>query len=550
MYGDDLDLNFDSGQCTEIAQCVLDSLLTIYPEDAHLQWMDRFKYTKYQDDPVRFGQEILGEWYTEDVKIMMESVRDYTETVAISCTGAGKTFSAASIAIWFYKCFPEAKVYTLAAPPEDNLKNLLWGELNKKTTKSPHIFEGDIANVMHIKRMDAPWSFITGLTIPQSGTEEDRKSKFSGKHANFMLFIVDEGDAVPDEVYSGIDGCMSGGHVRMLIMFNPKKQSGAVYRKIRDERANVVHLSAFSHPNVITGREVIPGAVDQQVTVKRINEETSPLVPGEEPDSNCFEVPPFLVGTTAYNNKKKLYPPLRPGWRKIKTTEFHYKVLGRYPPRGSNQLIDRDKINEARTRWDLYVAANGENPPIGVRPIYGLDIADMGDDKSCLCRRFGGWVPHLETWQGVSPDISADKVAPMAKAERTTVVNVDANGVGISVPSLLRKQGVKASRVMVTEKPTKEIKDDNHKARFNRLNDQLTWEVKLWIEEDNTSMIPPDDELIEELEVITYEEKFGRIVVLDSDSMKKALGRSPDKFKSLMMTFAPKLAGPRVRTLG
>jgi len=550
MYGDDLNLDFDETQCAEMAQCVLDSILEIYPEDARLQWMDRFKYLRYQEDPVGFGEDILGEYYTEDVKKMMESVRDYPETVAISCTGSGKSFSSASIAIWFYKCFPEAKVYTLAAPPEDNLKNILWGELNKKTTKNSQIFDGDVANVMHIKRVDAPWSFITGLTIPQSGTEEDRKSKFSGKHSSNMLFIVDEGDAVPDEVYSGIDGCMSGGHARMLIMFNPKKQSGAVYRKIRDERANVVHLSAFSHPNVITGREVIPGAVDRQVTVRRINEETAPLLPGEEPDNNCFEVPPFLVGAIALNNKKKPYPPLRPGWRKIKTTEFHYKVLGRYPPKGSNQLIEREWVDAARTRWDLYVAANGEIPPVGVRPILGLDVADLGDDSNTLCSRYGGWIPHLDVWNGIDTNATADRVAPIALSQRALVVNVDSNGVGAGVAPALRKHGVKASRIMVTEKPTKEIKDEDKKCEFLILRDQLCWEFREWLRLDNTAMLPPDDDLIDEIEAFSYEEIRGKISVTSTQEIKKKVGRSPDRFMSIIFTFAPKIPGPRARSLG
>ena len=34
------------------------------------------EYSQYQDDPVGFGEKILGETYTDEVKIMMESVRD------------------------------------------------------------------------------------------------------------------------------------------------------------------------------------------------------------------------------------------------------------------------------------------------------------------------------------------------------------------------------------------------------------------------------------------------------------------------------------------
>ena len=64
---------------------------------------------------------------------------------------------------------------------------------------------------------------------------------------------------------------------RLLVMFNPRAEQGAPYRMIRDKVANVVELSAFEHPNVLTGENIIPGAVDRQTTVRRINQWTRPL---------------------------------------------------------------------------------------------------------------------------------------------------------------------------------------------------------------------------------------------------------------------------------
>lgn len=128
-------------------------------------------------------------------------------------------------------------------------------------------------------------SFISGVTIPSSGTEAQREAKFSGKHAPYLLFIIDEGDAVPDEVYRGIESCMSGGHARLLVMFNPRNQSGEVHRMERDRRANVVKLSAFSHPNVLTGEDQIPGAVTRETTIRRINQWCRPLAEDEAEES-------------------------------------------------------------------------------------------------------------------------------------------------------------------------------------------------------------------------------------------------------------------------
>ena len=116
------------------------------------------------------------------------------------------------------------------------------------------------------------------MTIPASGTPAQREAKFSGKHAPNLLFIIDEGDAVPDEVYKGIESCMTGGHARLLIMFNPRAEIGEPSRMERDGRASVVHLSAFSHPNLIQGKDVIAGAVTRETTVRRINQWCRPRI--------------------------------------------------------------------------------------------------------------------------------------------------------------------------------------------------------------------------------------------------------------------------------
>ncbi len=84
---------------------------------------------EYQDDPVGFGEKVLGETYTDEVRAMMESVRDNPITVAKSSNATGKTHGAARVAVWWYKTFPDSQVYTAAAPPESNLKKLLWGEI-------------------------------------------------------------------------------------------------------------------------------------------------------------------------------------------------------------------------------------------------------------------------------------------------------------------------------------------------------------------------------------------------------------------------------------
>ncbi len=490
-------------------------------------------FTEYQNDPVGFGEKILGDTYTDDVKRMMESVRDYPITVARSSNGVGKTHGAGRVALWFYKCFPDSQVYTACAPPESNLRRLLWGEIGSIARKNEDLFKQDRVMSLHISR--TPNSFLTGVTIPSSGTPEQREAKFSGKHAPYILFIVDEGDAVPEEVYKGIESCMSGGHARLLIMFNPRWKAGEVWRMERDGHANVVELKAFNHPNVLTGENVIPGAVDRETTVRRINEWSRPLAGGEHPDmAECFEVPDFLVGAVANSKARVPYPPLQAGTRRVTESSLFYMTLATYPAQAEQQLISTSWVERAINRWLTYVQEYGENPPNYAQPLAGLDVAEMGRDFNSLCFRYGGFVDKLYLWNGVDPDATAIHASAVCSARQTVTVYVDATGVGAGVaPRMMREGSNEAVGVKVASSPTYELEF----GVFSQLRDQLWWSMREWLRLDPSAMLPPDEELKEELTIPQYAVLGGKIKVSTKDEMKALLGRSPDRAESLMLTF-------------
>lgn len=492
-------------------------------------------YQKYLNAPVRFGREVLGEDYTDDVIKVFQSVRDNPVTIARSANATGKTHAAARIAVWFYKVFEDAQVYTTAAPPLANLQRLLWGEMGGLINKHPPLFEGDRSVTLHIERN--PQSFITGVTIPMAGTATQREAKFSGKHAPHLLFIIDEGDAIPDEVYTGIESCMSGGHARLLIMFNPRHEAGPVYRMERDGLGHVTELSAFRHPNVVMGEDVIVGAVDRQKTLRRINEWTRPLAGDEKPDNECFNVDvecPFLIGEIGYSLRGDAHPPLPAGWRKVINPAFFYMVLGLYSPLSEMQLISRSWISNARARWDSYVAANGERPPANTTAIMGQDVAEFGKDQNVVCFRYGGWTAPFIAWSGMDPDASATKGADFYQAHNVHLANVDATGVGAGVAPRMSRLGCNAHSIKVASSPTYETE----LGEFAILRDQLWWSVREWLRTDPGAMLPPDETLLEELVTPTYDITSGRVRVMSKDMMRDLLKRSPDRADALCLTFA------------
>lgn len=496
-------------------------------------------FAKYVDDPVGFGTDFLGEFYTDDMVAVSNSVRDNISTIVRSATDVGKSFVAARICWWFFSVFPDSKVYLTAAPPIENLRQILWGEIINVLRKRPSLASGYKVRSLSIVRHAQ--SFMTGVAIPNSGSSAEKEAKFSGRHAPHLLFVVDEGDAVPEEVYTGIEGCMSGGSVvRLLVMFNPRHQSGVLYRREKNHQANVVEISALDHPNVTSGDNVIPGAVTRETTLRRINMWTRPLHRDEPVTAACFQVPDFLVGEKVTGMDGAEYPPLSPGTRKIEEPSFSYMVLGKYPAQSVNQLISDSWIDDAVTRWRDYVSKNGEIPP-AIQPTMGLDMAEFGTDSNVAFLRYDSFVAKPIVWAGVDTDYTARRGLDIYRKYGVNIAMVDATGIGSGVaPSMVRlarPDDVRAVSVKVSSRPSGVMKSEL--GEFYQLRDQLWWLLREWIEKNPNAMIPPDGFLLDELRAIEYDVSNGKIRVTSKEELRKKLRRSPDRADSLCLTFAP-----------
>lgn len=538
----------------EALRRIAKELANSLPSDAKAAWCHENKLLKYKDDPVGFCEKELGERFPKKIQELMLSVLENPITIAKSSNAFGKSFSAASIAVWFYKCHEEVQVYSACAPPEANLRRILWGQIGNKVRKNPNLFKDDLLTVLRlapkaeVSSGGEPINLIAGLTIPQSGSEMERESRFNGKHSPNLLFLVDEADGCPDEIFTAFESWSSGGRCRMLCMFNPRRKAGACYRLTISGAANVINLNALEHENVITGRDIFPGAVTRDKTIKRIQEWSYPIGPKETPDGSCFEVPEYLVGATTLDNNKNEFPPMPSGWRRITDSKLSYMVLGEYPQSMQNNVFDETDISRCRSNWDLYTAKYGEVPPSETECIVGADIADLGGDFNVFVRRNGGWVSRFEKFNGLHPHETAERLAEYHKEYNAKISNTDGIGLGVDVAPIARKCGARAHSVDVRVSPTKKPSGDLQ-AVFGNMRDQLYWELRDFLKREG-SMLPPAPMLVDALRVVTYEEKDGKIKIMPKNKIRDALGGdSPDELDALLLTFAARPTPPRVRII-
>ena len=508
--------------------------------------------TLYQDDPYGFATEILGLSLTPAQQELLEAVRDYEIVQVKSATGVGKTFVLGVLAIWVYKCFEKAQVYTAAAPPESNLRGLLWGEIYTLANDHPDLFlEDKVKASMRIYRR--PKEFITGVTIPKDANEEDIETKWSGKHSPVLVFIFDEGDAIPDAVYRGADGCMSGGTlVRQIVCYNPKKRQGMAYQREKAQRAKIIKMSALDHPNVLTGEDKIPGAVTRNKTILRVHEWTEPKPLDKEIDGTCWKVPAFLVGLTAIREDGVETQPLRPGWRVIIDNQFYYKVIGDYPAGGVDRLIADEWIDLAVSKWEQMRMANGGEPlpPRGIRPIMGLDVSAGGPDFHSAGFRYGIYWDVPVTWKDDDPSLAAEKAAEHYVDRDASICKVDGTGVGAGSAGVMNRRSkdlnhyINAVSIMVGEK-ARGRSEEADKASFALIRDEAYWAVRVAFRKGEV-MLPPENysescrRLHAALRLVTFDrDNKGRIKIMDKRTMVRKLTFSPDDLECYVMTYAP-----------
>jgi hypothetical protein len=497
------------------------------------------RYAKYASRPLDFFKEVMNVTFTPEIEALILSFFERPVTQGRTANGVGKSHGLAHAAVGYFLIYEDAQVYLAAAPPESNLRMILFGEIAAIVEKHPKLFRGMRVSIpgMSIRRASGTKSWIKGLTIPQDADPGKMKARFSGKHAPHMAFIFDESDGIPKEVFEATESCMSGGDTHMAAILNPRQQSGPMFQMEKKGQANVIEINAFTHPNVITGTNLIPGAVDRNTTIRRIQEWTRPLTKHEKPDAECFQVPDFLVGTVGMDFKGTPYAPLQGGWRKVEQPCFYYMVLGQYPAISESQLISLAWIQAAQSRYQIYTALNGNIPPRGVQPIQGLDVAEYGPDLSVSTLRYGSFVQVQDWWQGVDPLVTAERAGDIYLNSHCLYCNVDSTGVGAGVAPIMNRYSdhIDARRVMVQSSATEEIELGD----FSSMRDQMLWGLREWLRTDRNACLPPDDLLEEELLAFTYAfDTKRRVKVCPTDAVKDIINRSPDRAMSLALTFA------------
>jgi hypothetical protein len=201
--------------------------------------------------------------------------------------------------------------------------------------------------------------------------------------------------------------------------------------------------------------------------------------------------------------------------------------LGEFPNADDSAIIPFHLIESAMKR-DIEVTPD-------MKPVWAIDPARFGSDRTAFCKRVGNVVTEIKSWQGLDLMQTVGRVMAEYEAlpmsQRPTEILVDSIGLGGGVVDRLRELNAPVRGVNVSEAPSLG-------QTYNNLRTELWFRTKAWLE-DRSCKLPHSEDLIADLAGIQYSfASSGKMAAESKDSMKKRGLKSPDLADALCLTMA------------
>lgn len=268
----------------------------------------------------------------------------------------GKTKLASGLLNHFFDCYLPSIIYTFA-PSWEQIHDLLWKEI-----KADRAGKGLPGRILDLALDRGANHFAKGRATDNThGTGAER---VQGQHGEYLMFVLDEAEGIPDFVWDAVEAMTSGGICIVLILANPRTRISRFHKVASEPQVRNFRISSLWHPNVLAGREVVPGAVQRHYVDGMIDKHCE-IVERPDPDTHTFDV------------------PWRPGLIFKPDAEFLFSVLGMAPAHQvDNTLISTGRYQAAKDR------ERQSQTPLAAR--MGVDVARWGKDLGTLYVRHDG----------------------------------------------------------------------------------------------------------------------------------------------------------------
>jgi len=349
--------------------------------------------------------------------------------------------------------------------------------------------------------------------------------RFVGHHsATGRVFIgLTEAQGIPQEIFEAAQRCQPS---TLLAACNPTSPATAVYSFARSHAWTSLRWSCMDHPNVETGKTIIPGAVTKEwVDAMR----------QEHGEGSRF---------------------------------WTVSVLGIFPEEAESPLFPAIRWDEAIERGEEAVEDVERRHP---NVVVGVDVSRGGEDATAVVVRRGPLLWDLVRWKEPDTQVNAERIRELCRIlleddhVGIDAVVIDEVGDGGGVFDKFKRLaktlkyheiGGPAYNPRLYKKHPKPVgfkgsRRAPMKARFTNLRAQAFHELGVEFEEGRAAIRPGlEPDLLRDLreELLVHQrvhQADDRILIGSKDEIRRTLGRSPDLADAYSMTFLPDLQRPR-----
>lgn len=481
-------------------------------------------HEEYQTRPLEWINEFLGvpletlvwslspeyakhQWdgHTDPLRRVLETLAAGRDCGVEAATGVGKTFLAACIVLWFLACHDNAIVPTVA-PKEDQLLRGVWKEIGDLWPRFQRHFPTAelLTGLIRMRPAEsgrekwAAFAFVCGV-----GASEEAATKAQGIHAEHMLILTEETPGIHQAIMNALYNTRTDDHNIQLSFGNPDHRHDTLHTFCEHDEVTHIRISAFDHPNIVTKRRVVPGAIGRKRLRERINK--------------------LGVGSRFYQSR----------------------VRGISPTESSDALIKHE--------WCVAAAARYNDPAFrrGGQAL-GVDVArSPNGDKAAIARWQGACLTEIESFPCEDPSELGLRVVTEAKLAgiQGKHVGVDNVGVGAGTVDRAKEEGFKVRGIGGGQKALPGVDIDLmwseteidaegierargpvviEEERFDNKRSQVWWRLREDLRLGRIAL-PDRSELFRDLTTPEYKTLGGIIRVESKESMVKRLGRSPDE---------------------
>jgi phage terminase large subunit len=431
---------------------------------------------RYRDDPVAMVREVLGAEPDEHQQAIMVAVARGDRRISIrSGHRVGKTTTLAWLTVWHALTrFRQKTICTSATSTQ--LFEALASETKSCFKRLPATLQELFeVQVDQIRLRSAPDDSFVSYVVSKAETPE----ALAGKHSDYVLIICDEASGIPEPVFEAAVGSMAAHNACTILAGNPIRTSGLFFDTHMTPEVmakwTTFHISSIGNPRIT-------------------------------PD--FFEDVESRYG--------------------LDSNQYRVRVLGEFPKSEDDVVIPYELLQAALHR-DVKATQ--------VRPIWGVDVAYKGADRSSLAKRRGNTlIEKVKAWKDLDTmqlcGVIHNEWKDTPASERPEDICIDSIGFGAGVVDRLREMGLPARGINVAESPAL-------KARFANLKAELWFLAREWFETRDCN-IKGDQNLAAELGAVHYKppSSSGKVALESKDDTKKHTKHSPDLADAFVLTFA------------